>query len=104
MRILQRRGDLVDFAYLLVATLLTVVRYSTQDISCEVVESKDFSSESVLDFKRENSNITDESELVQKFNDYLLHYFKDILKTTHSDPIVIAKDSLTEMLVKVSTP
>lgn len=40
VRVLQRRGDLVEFAYLLVAILYIVLLYSSSDVSCELLESK----------------------------------------------------------------
>ena len=39
VRILQRRGDIVEFAYFVVAVLYFVVYYSSSDITCEVLES-----------------------------------------------------------------
>lgn len=40
VRILQRRGDIVEFAYLLVAVLHIVIKYSSNDITCDLIESK----------------------------------------------------------------
>jgi hypothetical protein len=40
VRILQRRGDLVEFAYALVATLCIVVYHLPDDITCELTQGR----------------------------------------------------------------
>ncbi len=42
VRILQRRGDLVEFAYLLVAVFIMVIQNCPDDVTCEVLESKSY--------------------------------------------------------------
>jgi hypothetical protein len=53
-------------------------------------------------FKKEYPSVP-ESEQPQLLDDYLLNYFKDILKAPHSEPIQISRDHLIEMLMKVLT-
>lgn len=38
VRILQRRGDIAEFAYLVVAVLYFIVYYMPQDVTCELLE------------------------------------------------------------------
>jgi hypothetical protein len=40
VRILQRHGDLVEFAYLLVAVLHQIATLATQDVVCDLIEGK----------------------------------------------------------------
>ena len=57
MRILQRRGDLVESAYILVAVFIICIQLLPEDVTCELVLSNFIQKVlnfPLLDFKRDN--------------------------------------------------
>ena len=40
VRILQRRGDIVEFAYMIVAVLHILIMNAPQEVTCDLIESK----------------------------------------------------------------
>lgn len=90
MRILSRRGDLVEFAYLLVATIATILYHLPEDVTCELVDN--FIKEQAAQERQITS---------QTFQEYIIQYFQNMLKAPIDEPIIVSKDSIQEMLIKL---
>lgn len=86
MRILQRRGDLVEFAYLLVAVLHSIAMHVSQDVVCDIVDSKHIFCNSCTDFKNE-ADLSDQSKVPELLDNYLFSFLQESIKAPQSEPI-----------------
>ncbi len=90
---------MVEFAYLMVAMIYIVVTHSSDEISCDFIDSNtflnifaDFLSDERIDSSKKN---------LEGFSDHFLQFLQEFVKASHKDPIIISKDSLLDLLHKV---
>jgi hypothetical protein len=119
--------------FMLSACFVLVMRYCSDQVTCEVLESKKEPFTYIaLDFKKEYGSKFEESKveaargkventeeamaqlegpggragtkeesLGKELNEYLLHFFKEVSAIYDVEPIIVARDSLVDMFIKV---